>query len=357
MSMPDIIHEKGRISPAMRAARRSMSPDFQKQLGTAEQHTYYDNLVGARDYLAERLEEKIGKSTLNGWIVCGSGIGSLPDAEGVKILDRIPMDDPHLHFLTPQAPGHGKEIIIADIAGQTVGIQTGRTHPYDTDYSPQQLRLATAPLVVAKGLGVDWLISTSAVGALDNGHIQKGDVVVNEDYTNNTGLNPLLGPNDSRLGQRFPGKTLLADTELLERIQGIIPDVHAGLYVLAEPPLYEGYGDVALGSMTQLTADNPDWVVVFGMSLPHEAAVMLHANTPSTDSYGFDRHIPFLSLSLVSNVIPKPKLPRFSEMNTSGSANPTSEEEVLQSAKIAEQFLIPAVKSLCASLTQTPLRK
>ncbi|MEK7522708.1 MAG: purine-nucleoside phosphorylase, partial [Patescibacteria group bacterium] len=70
------------------------------------------------------------------------------------------------------------------IKGQLVDIQIGRAHIYDTNNSPEHLKMITAPLIVAKGLGVNWIVTTNAAGVLENGMIEKGDVVVDADYVN-----------------------------------------------------------------------------------------------------------------------------------------------------------------------------
>ena len=47
------------------------------------------------------------------------------------------------------------------------------------------------------------LIVSNAAGGMNPLH-DKGDLIVIEDHINLMGLNPLIGPNDERLGPRFP---------------------------------------------------------------------------------------------------------------------------------------------------------
>lgn len=332
---------------------------LQREVAAFEKNIYYNQLTESKRFLEHRLEEKIGRKNLDGWIVCGSGLAGLADSGGMTIHDRIPMDTIP-NWMTPQAPGHGKDLVIADINGQMVGIMTGRTHIYDTNYSPEQLKMITTPLRVAKGLGINWLITTNAAGVLDNGKVQVGDVVVDVDYVNQHGVNPLFGPNDNRLGTRFPGKAGIADPHLFQRLEQFLPQdrTHLGIYTLVgNAPMYEGAADITNGTYQQLVKQNPDLVQAFGMSFAMDAMVMQHFNDPSVDTHGFDRKIPWIGLTAVTNVVEQPSATTKDRLrrNTVANPNPTNAEEVLTGGKIAEQLLIPAVKNVCASLSQKPL--
>lgn len=340
-------------------AEAHMDVKLQMAIAQAEKAIYYSHLVDTRSFLRNKIHEKTGKESLDGWIVCGTGLASLPKAEGVEIIDTIPAEEIP-HWFVPQAPGHGKQVMIADIGGQLVGIQTGRAHIYDTDNSPEQLKMITAPLIVAKGLGISWLITTNAAGVLDNGKVRKGDIIVDIDYVNQHGVNPLMGPNDDRLGLRFPGKGNVADPFIFSRLDALIPpeNLHLGIYTLASnAPMYEGRGDIISGMYEELKKQNPELVEAFGMSLAMEAMAVQHFNDPSADKNGFDKQVRWIGLTAATNVIPKLQAPTKNMLKQAAipNPNPTTEKEVIEGGKEAEKLLIPGVISLCQSFTEVSL--
>lgn len=342
-------------------AMRNMDVKFQRKVADFETKIFYEHLVETKDFLQKRIKEKSGKDKLDGWIVCGSGIASLPQykSEDIKILDTISTSEIP-NWPEPKADGHGKELYIADIGGQIVCIQTGREHMYDTDNTPKRLKMMTSPLVVAKGLGIDWLVTTNAAGVLENGKIQKGDVVVDVDYVNKHGVNPLIGPNDKRLGARFPSKRTIADPYIFGKFEQFIPKDHVylGVYSLSsQSPMYESGADVEDGRYDDLLEQNPELIQAYGMSFAMEAMIMQHFNNPPVDKNGFDRPVRFIGLTAATNIINKPVAPTKAALRNAiiAEANKTSHKEVLEGAKEAEIYLIPAVIKLCKSITENPL--
>ncbi len=366
-NMPLLSELDGQAARAQ--AERNMDVDFQMAILAQERNIFYDHLVETKTFFQNRitnvLEKEnaegrlVGKTHIDGWINCGSGIATLPNSSEVRILDEIEGESIP-HWFIPQAPGHGKKVILADIKGQFVAIQTGRVHIYDTDLTPRQLRMMTAPLVVAKGLGVDWIITTNAAGALDNFNISVGDVVVDVDYVNQFAVNPLIGPNDKRLGTRFPGKGQVVDPYIYERLTRVIPkdNLKLGIYTLSsQSPMYEGLGDLVRGYYAELLRINPELVQLFGMSMAFDAMVLQHFNEKPMDENGFDRPVRWIALSAATNKIPPPQTPTRERIlkRAVPNPNPTNEEEVLSGGQIAEKILIPGVIKLCESFTDEPL--
>lgn len=362
------------LSPEMDAAARQfaeqqMNVIFQERVLQLEKDIYYDHLLETRNFIQEKITIALGKEQsegrlvdkthLDGWIVCGSGLKALPESSEIRILDRIQVEKIP-HWFSPQAPKHGKEVIVADIKGQLVGIQTGRAHIYDTNNSPEQLKMIEAPLITAKGLGVNWVITTNAAGALDNGRVEKGDIVVDIDYVNQHGVNPFMGPNDDRLGKRFPSKSMVADPYIYERLAELIPEenLHLGIYTLASnAPFYEGSGDIVKGTYDKLRQQNPDYIQLFGMSFAMDAMTLQHFNPKPHDVNGFDRPVRWIGLTAATNVVPEVEAPTKEQLMAKAikNPNPTSEEDVFEGAEEAEKILIPAIIATCESFTGNPL--
>jgi hypothetical protein len=180
---------------------------------------------------------------------------------------------------------------------------------------------------------------------LDNGKVEKGDVVVDIDYVNKHGINPMMGPNDERLGQRFPGKGEVADPFMFRKLEQFIPDkkLHLGIYTLSSnSPFYEGRGDIIEGTYRQLTEQNTDLVEAFGMSFAMDAMVMQHFNNPPIDVNGFDRAVRWIGLTAATNIIPKVQAPDKNMLRGAAmpNPNPTSHKEVLEGGVVAEELLI-----------------
>ena len=129
-------------------------------------------------------------------MVLGTGLGALAEeieAEAIIPYPEIP------HFPRSTVESHKGQLVCGTLAGQCVMAMEGRFHLYE-GYTAAQV---TFPIRVMKELGCRYLIVSNACGGL-NPLYRKGDVMVIEDHINLLGLNPLIGPNDERLGPRFP---------------------------------------------------------------------------------------------------------------------------------------------------------
>jgi purine-nucleoside phosphorylase len=130
-------------------------------------------------------------------IVLGSGLGGL--AKKIKSKVEIPYGEiPHFPVSTVKGL-HAGNLILGELSGRKVVAMEGRVHYYE-GYTMKEV---TFPVRVMKALGARSLILTSAVGAM-NPLLPKGSIVAVTDHINLMGDNPLIGPNDERLGPRFP---------------------------------------------------------------------------------------------------------------------------------------------------------
>ncbi|MCA9875354.1 MAG: purine-nucleoside phosphorylase [Ardenticatenaceae bacterium] len=171
-------------------------------------------------------------------LVLGSGLSDLANA--VKSADVIPYAEiPHWPAST--VIGHSGQLVIGQLEGQTVLVQQGRAHFYE-GYSPAQV---VFPVRVMHALGIHTLIVTNAAGGI-NRSFEPGDLMLIKDHLNFVGIagnNPLRGPNDERIGPRFPDMTQAYDPALrrlaLETAAAQGLKLHEGVYAYVAGPSFE----------------------------------------------------------------------------------------------------------------------
>ena len=198
-------------------------------------------------------------------MVLGTGLGGL--AEEIQAEARIPYPEIP-HFPRSTVESHRGQLVCGSLAGQTVIAMEGRFHLYE-GYTAAQV---TFPIRVMKELGCRYLIISNAAGGL-NPFFAKGDLVVIEDHINLLDLNPLIGPNDDRLGPRFPDLIEPYDRPLqnLALRAALEEDIvaHRGVYVAVTGPNLETRAEYRF--LRGIGAD------VVGMSTVPEVLVAVHA--------------------------------------------------------------------------------
>jgi purine-nucleoside phosphorylase len=163
---------------------------------------------------------------------------------------------------------HAGQLVLGTLNGRRVAVMEGRFHFYE-GYS---LAEVTFPVRVMKRLGARALVVTNAAGGI-NLDYRKGDLVLIDDHINWMGVNPLIGPNDDRLGPRFPDMCRPYSPRLIEladasaRKLGV--SVRRGIYLGLTGPCLETRAEYRL--MRSLGAD------VVGMSTVPEVIVGVHA--------------------------------------------------------------------------------
>ena len=141
-------------------------------------------------------------------IILGTGLSALAEdiaADVAVRYEEIP------YFPKSTVPSHTGQLVCGTLAGKTVVAMEGRFHFYE-GYKLQQV---TFPVRVMKALGCETLIVSNACGGM-NPQYAKGDLMVIEDHINLIGDNPLIGPNDERLGDRFPDMSRVYDRDLMK---------------------------------------------------------------------------------------------------------------------------------------------
>ncbi|SMO40971.1 purine-nucleoside phosphorylase [Melghirimyces algeriensis] len=189
----------------------------------------YQKMEEARNYIQKKTAHhpEVG-------MILGSGLGEL--ADDIEDAVTIPYSDIP-HFPVSTVEGHAGQLVIGRLSGKTVVAMQGRFHFYE-GYTQQEV---VFPVYVMKALGIQWLIATNACGGM-NERFQAGDLMLIEDHINFTGSNPLIGPNDSRLGPRFPDMSTAYDRKLMDLAHHVAGEqgirLQQGVYAGVSGPAY-----------------------------------------------------------------------------------------------------------------------
>ena len=174
-------------------------------------------------------------------IILGSGLGELADEYcdiAVSYKD-IP------NFITSTVQGHKGRLVFAKINGKNVVMMQGRNHFYE-GHSMQEI---TYPVKVLKALGVKTLILTNAAGAVNESY-KPADLMLITDHINHMGSNPLIGPNDNTLGERFPDMTEVYKKYLIKLAEKCALDLgitlQEGVYWANSGPSYETPAEIKM---------------------------------------------------------------------------------------------------------------
>ncbi len=250
-------------------------------------------------------------------MILGSGLGIVADEieDAIKIpYAAIP------HFPRSTVVGHAGMLVLGHLAGHRVVAMQGRFHLYE-GYAPQDLAF---PVRVLHALGARLLIVTNAAGGLHPAY-HAGDLMLMRDHIflpGMAGLHPLIGPNDERVGPRFPAIAGAYDRQLRQLAQQVAQNLeiplHEGVYVMLSGPSYETGAELAM--LRNWGAD------AVGMSTVPEVVVARHAG------------MRVLGLSCITNAaIP-------------GTEEQVNHEEVLATAEAALPKFLALVRGIIAAL-------
>lgn len=225
----------------------------------------WEDVKRAGDFIKERcsVEPKVG-------IILGTGLGGLASVISTDPVGAcIPYQDLP-GFPVSTAPGHKGQLVIGKLAGVPVAAMEGRFHLYE-GYSVHE---TTFPVRVLKEIGCTHLFVSNACGGL-NPIYRKGDIMIIDDHINMMGVNPLVGPNDERLGPRFPDLCEPYDRDL----QNLA--IQCGLRL--DMPLQRGVYAAMVGPNLETRAEyrylRTIGADVIGMSTIPEVLVAVHQGT------------------------------------------------------------------------------
>ena len=247
-------------------------------------------------------------------IICGSGLSNIKNVikqEKVIPYSKIP------YFKQSTVEGHIGELVAGRLNSKEVFLLNGRIHYYE-GYTMQEI---SYPIRVMASLGVETLIITCAIGAI-NKKYNIGDIVVIKDHINFMCDNPLIGKHYDEFGKRFPDMTNIYNTNIRKQMLKIAKNnkikIHEGIYFAVSGPSYETPAEI--NSYKKLGGD------VVGMSLVPESIVANQMN------------INVAALTYVSN-------------KASGlSKNNLTHSEVLKAGKLASLSIETIIKDFVKEL-------
>lgn len=222
--------------------------------------------VSLYDRVADAARLVRGRTTLRPEIaiVLGTGLGAL--AEEIELEATIPYGEiPGFPLSTVES--HTGRLLLGRLAGRAVVAMQGRFHRYEG----YDLRQVTFAIRVLHALGAGTLVVSNACGGM-HPLWAAGDLVLLSDHINLLGDNPLVGPNDDRLGPRFPDMSAPYDPALRALARAAALDLgivlREGVYVAVPGPNLETRAEYRM--LRAMGAD------VVGMSTVPEVIVAVH---------------------------------------------------------------------------------
>ncbi|HEY5060203.1 MAG TPA: purine-nucleoside phosphorylase [Gemmatimonadaceae bacterium] len=247
-------------------------------------------------------------------IILGTGLGGLAAEIDVDVAieyGQLP------GFPLSTVESHAGRLLCGTLGGKTVVAMQGRFHRYE-GYSLQQV---TFPVAVMRALGARTLIVSNAGGGL-NPLWSAGDLMVIADHINLLGDSPLIGPNDDRLGPRFPDMSSPYAPALRALASRVAFDrqivLREGVYVAVAGPNLETRAEYRF--LRAIGAD------VVGMSTVPEVLVAIHQG------------MRVLGLSIVT------------DMCLPDALEPATVEKIIAVANRAEPKLTVLVQGVLAAL-------
>lgn len=272
-------------------------------------NTLFDRIEEAVDVIRGRISIRPRVA-----IILGTGLGGLAQRiESPTVIDY--RDIPGFPLSTVES--HAGRLLVGHMAGQPVVAMQGRFHRYE-GYSLQQ---ATFPVRVMQRLGAQILVVSNACGGM-HPDWHAGDLMLIADHINLLGDNPLIGPNDERLGPRFPDCSALYDQNLRDMAERIAASqgttLREGVYVAVAGPNLETRAEYRM--LREIGAD------VVGMSTVPEVLVAAHGG------------MSVLGISIITDMcIPE-------------TLEPASLDKILAVAAIAEPKLTSLVEAVVSEL-------
>lgn len=222
-----------------------------------------DNLYDRAEHAAQAIRARWGEDARIA-LVLGSGLGAFAD----DLQDSIALPYSDIPgFARSTVEGHAGRLVMGKIGDVPVIAMQGRFHYYE-GYSLDDV---VFPIRVLGLMGVKSLVLTNAAGGI-NIALDQGALMIINDHLNLMGINPLRGPNDERLGSRFPDMSEVYSRDYqeiaVEEARKMNLELRRGIYAGLTGPSYETPAEVRL--LRTIGAD------AVGMSTVPEAIVARH---------------------------------------------------------------------------------
>lgn len=225
-------------------------------------------------------------------LILGSGLNFYADTlEQQEILPYKEL--PHMKVST--ATGHKGRFVFGRVPGTEVWVlcMQGRLHGYE-GVSAQDVAL---PVWAMQAAGIDTLVTTNAVGAL-NPAFEVGSFCVMSDHINFTGRNPIAHPEGNLIAERFVPMLDAHDPQMRALLLDIAEregvDVNEGVYLGLMGPNFEtpaevrlfaswGADTVAMSVVEEVIAARHVGMRVLGLSLVSNKACGIEGSDPNSD--------------------------------------------------------------------------
>lgn len=175
-------------------------------------------------------------------LTLGSGLGDY--AKNIDIKAEVSYSEIE-GFPVSTVPGHDGKFIFGYVGNTPVVCMKGRVHYYE-GYPISDVVL---PARVMRKLGAQILFLTNASGGV-NYHFSAGDLMLITDHISCFAPNPLVGPNDDRLGLRFPDMSNVYDKDLQQILKNTAIEnqiaLKEGIYCQLTGPSFESPAEIRM---------------------------------------------------------------------------------------------------------------
>ena len=246
-------------------------------------------------------------------VVLGSGLGAFADT--LENRKETPYSQ-IAGWPASTAVGHAGKLVEGRIGETPVIVLAGRAHLYE-GYTAAQVVFGIRELARR---GVRSVVLTNAAGGVNTSY-KPGDLVLISDHINLLGANPLMGPNDEKIGPRFPDMSEAYSREYREIAKAagasIGVELKEGVYAAMPGPSYEtpaeirflrtiGADLVGMSTVPETIAANHMGVNVLAIScVTNMAAGILSQKLVHTEVLEVGARVRYTLVKLLRAIVPK----------------------------------------------------